>query len=93
MNEIPTNSKLTLQKLNHQVLTEVSTEQINCDSWYRRILESLCCSHNLNLRLQSGFARNAHLISVSNILRMLVTSTKNDFSVTMCRFITYIFSN
>ena len=34
---------------------------------------------------------NAHAIFVSNILRMLVTSAKIDFSVTTCRFIKYIF--
>ena len=34
---------------------------------------------------------NAHVIFVRNILRMLVTSAKIDFSVTTCRFIKYIF--
>ena len=33
----------------------------------------------------------AQVISVSNILRMLVTSTKIHFWVAMCRFIKYIF--
>ena len=34
---------------------------------------------------------NAHVTSVSNILRMFVTSTEIDFSIITCRFINFFF--
>lgn len=45
-----------------------------------------CCQY-LNIRFERVFAMNDQVISAHSILRMLVTLTKIDFSISTCKFI------
>ena len=65
-----------------KIKLSLNSNEYRANQLWQLLLHNIknCCYYNSNLRFESWFAMNVHVISVNNVLRILFTLIKIGFS-------------